>query len=1179
MSKTITIYQSRGTKALSRTERGILFDKLQTTTTLSPQHFDAFNEMADAALPNYRSQLPAIMIKNIMDNIQPVVGKKTNTRAYTVPVQFNFPISTANPDFLPGLTISRDTQLDIRGIKYNASQTYQSRNIKKPLILRTSLETKIQAGLAGVTYLPASHRTYFTQEFISALHNLKAQVMFRDEKHAVQALKLLNTYHRFRFNYYSGSLFIYHLINRPQFKVLNTRVPVIKQPGQQVPQSRNPLLDFLSKISNISSNRMVAMYDIEQAGLWNIYSHARVRGIDNPRVSSMVTKHLANLARINEDLVNTQAENRANTRRQQIAGVAKSLFDKTVTQLTKAEFKLVIQNITPTSTPCDALIARVIQSAKSGKRFARSEWKRLRKVIENSPDADRMLVCLGNPDAITDASGTPETAGTAALCPHNYNKFEMLSGTYNDQDLRRMLLKYTGKVAIDNAFFCKICGEKLIQQFHEGHQAFVAGKRVHTQANVNLLSSQVWKVSRNIINANVEFDTPTDVKALATAVTDVIHPFIDQHKKAAEDVRTNTPGNITDIVYLYTTIYVYAMLSRIISHNPDDMRFKIARKPKTRTVKSRPTGGNPQPKNPRKVNVKHLQTTLSQALTFILKNDSLIKSISYISRDAVKPMLIKAFKSIMSTQVSTKTFNYLLPSSFVMRSRVYKYLHHANRMHRELNFTDIRRVLGIELDDVAKTPDLLAKAVIPKSWGDSKYSAYTYASFIHFIDYVKNNLHMMSWNSVRRDKHYKQYLRLLEFERPYFKELWSWKRPIFVQYYHDDPAGMFVRQAARLSQIYCSDGQKHNFKSYVMSGNREFQQSWITNPADNKALQKMDLQDIKCTRCNALKSKPDTKTNINEVLNMLEHRRAFFNMYSFKCPKSGKHEYNTRGKCAKCNVTKLEIFQQDQDYYEKYRHLFNKYLSETSKINDTIRKENFKRISDTYKPSKPIISKKSTWKNSQDYVELARLVNVQLPLIENIGLYENRNLDDLSRVRQVATDPELRTQALSLANYTGVVAIEYEMLRNGNITSPTLQVFSEKWEINFAELPAIQNSYDEFRKHRTAHLPNDKLVNFGLSTLSTALITIHRSKKHPKAAKAFVKYMVDKIIRHETSACNPGILRGKYESIAPSEEFDATESDDLDDSALLEDTYDPFSTDAYDVDSDMMENNMITGDD
>lgn len=1206
--KDITIFKPTAKKAMTKTERDILFEQLKLDTGIPQYHFEAFSEIEDQQQFEKRtiSNIPAIILKNNIKFIGPIIKKKTSKR-FSISVQFNTSIQATYDDLSSKLIIPSNTQVELVGMYFNNSRHYFN-VITLPTIRKlSSLKDKIRSGSFDLyAWYDMKNKQYefFQSKLNTKLKEKEVIVYFSDKDKTLDILQLIDLYVNYYIDFYNDSyLFaIYTLQHHPYDSITQfTHVPTI-QKKKKYPD-RTPLLNFIDNIytNNITkeNNRLSILYDITSGQLWNVYQFAKIMGIDDPTTLKYIDeeRHRQNNNR------NIYLVARENTRHKmqyyKKLFLARSLFFKSsMNELTEKELNVVELTYQKDleyekhviNNKCEhlKLLKNVMQSYNLGKYFDKRSWSALKALIPKKNDTELLKCSL---------------CELLVLCPHHYDVFEFKTSQQSENKLRLLLLRnYADTTPIEDAYYCKICGERIVQRFREEHASFISGKKVQIYRTIDTMNNKIWKEVRNIISGQLTFNIVTDVNKLTTNITETIQPFIEDELDILKNVKTNTDDIIQNTLYLYINIYAYASLIRIISHYPDDIQFKRGFKGFARKSK----GGATKQKEEMKshVNMKLLQGLFKNALHLILNTKfSLIQKIPNISVDSIKPLSIKAYKKIAELYIKTEEFNTELPPEHIANSIVYLYMFYVKHKHdTKLRLADIKQIIGVYLSDVNSLGNILEKANIPGLWKvpppiDSPgflynydeavlFTKYAYASFLHFIKYVANRLFTMSvFNNIRHVNHKKEYETLKQFENRHNKLLLE-RHANILYYYYNKQYGEYKFQTIDLSKIFCPDGRKHKFNIHIYETGItriEISQSnideWMFDAEKNSQFLKLVKVDLKCSVCDQYLSEvKDTpgKNSITNVLNRNDEIVAFYNLYTFKCPVKNIHIFKN-DTCEQCKVTKNDLFQKKIAYYEKYKNVF--YEEIKRKEPEKLRKE--KKVDKKTYPQWTI--------SNTPLVELSKITNVPRVVLHNIGLIEGKNFGKISEgsYNPIEHDDtsDNTNRILQLSSHMSTFMIEYEMLRNSRIINSQLEAFSKNWpSIDFNNFPDIYNEYNsKYSYYFYLPLGIDKMANFILISLSNALIQLYKhypeGSDNKKAAVAFTKYIVNKIIFTEKQISDPGILRGKVADVEDEEPGDAVEADHDDMDVDIDEDYDPFSLEKSDINEDDIGENIGTADD
>ena len=181
--KEITIFNPlKGNTVLTKTDRQLLFKNLKVITNLPQYHFEAFDELEDERIKykKSKSQIPEIVIKNIIMHSQPILKKRTS-REFSISTQFNHNIVTIDKDIVNPRVYAKNTQMDIIGIIFDTSRSFIADPHKTSRVSLTNLLMIGNYGLRTITESPISHN--FTQALTTqALQKKKIVIFFKNNK-------------------------------------------------------------------------------------------------------------------------------------------------------------------------------------------------------------------------------------------------------------------------------------------------------------------------------------------------------------------------------------------------------------------------------------------------------------------------------------------------------------------------------------------------------------------------------------------------------------------------------------------------------------------------------------------------------------------------------------------------------------------------------------------------------------------------------------------------------------------------------------------------------------------------------------------------------------------------------------------------------------------------------------
>lgn len=225
----------------------------------------------------------------------------------------------------------------------------------------------------------------------------------------------------------------------------------------------------------------------------------------------------------------------------------------------------IYQNIKTEKTPWSRII-NALQRARTAK--------------DRDMNFTKLKLYLPKDVELTDDWIRSET-GEPIICPHLYTllKTELKNITQKEREtvLRNEILKFSDTTPIYGAFYCKICGEFICySEEMESSNAFEDGKPVNWHSLDEELKTYIWKQVNQIVRNYVEFKelhTSKYINMFITSITVDLYDFINLIEKKLMKSKTSSLEEIENKKKLFTVIYIYAMLMKIILDNKDDITF------------------------------------------------------------------------------------------------------------------------------------------------------------------------------------------------------------------------------------------------------------------------------------------------------------------------------------------------------------------------------------------------------------------------------------------------------------------------------------------------------------------------------------------------------------------------------------------------------------------------------
>ena len=1135
VTKEIIVYSDveRNTRITS-TEKTLILDELENNSGIGHVHFMAFAEgCEDVKFGN--TNIPSLMLKNISNYIRPII----NISGYSISIQFNKPILTI--DGKKTIQIGTDNQIDIYGFHFN-NYEQNFRSITAPTALSTStFNERIISG----TYALKINDVYFQQSTGLQARKKSLEVKFRDEESAVKDISLITKYVLHLEHYYNDCIhYLYWRIAGDSVRSLPSYIPrreIVKKGELLFMDNIYP--NSLNIIENGSID-IVSFFDIINEGIWNIYALFSIYGEKDKRVLAAIENEVKKQKINKREQVQQIKNQRLLFVYRHKAIIANRLFGKVLNKLTVDE-KNIIELTYKKNIEYDEFLrscnCRHINLVKTAKHKNSPEWEELKKILSNG--ADGMLNC--------------SLCNMPAMCPHIYDKME--SDNADDTEYKdNILRKYAGKTPILDTYYCKICGGVLYKIFMEVSTDFERKEEIN-----DLLQSRVWKIVKSILLKRVIFTVATNINKLVTSIVDSIMPYIEDANKDLRKSKNNTMEIVNDSLTIYIYLYTYALLARIVAYNKNEIRFNVNEKTKKGAAESA-------------TNSKELQLSLGKALSMVIQDsDTVLKKISNITTSMLKPLFINAYKNIAKTFIIEIETDDKLSPEHIINCSEYNILYVLKKKYdRSLQYTDIKKILNVEMEEVSGLDNVLDKVILPKTiweaslnkhkpgyYNNVKYinlnSQYLFLSYMHFLKYSKEKIFRTNiLTSLQFAEHTTEYYAIKKMEDSLLRTLQN--RTMVTKYNHGFMRVEREAKLTRLSRYYCNSGKKHIFDIHVYEKGASVLyvktkslKEWLFDDSKNAEITSYKYADVKCSLCDVLLTDAYNGNTDELITNSIlgnENIVDFYVYFTDRCPINNAHAYENNT-CTKCGVTKKMIYGRDKKYYEKYISDFNgrtitRTLPKIEMVPTPVEDKNYKQ----WVPVKTAMA------------EVSSIFNTSINIISNIGSIEGLDYKSVESGMSVQHKSR-RTQ--SLDTYTNSFIIDYEMLRNSNTEqSPHLEHLAKAWEnIDFSKFPDLPTKYHEEKAvHESNKLEHEKLSNFILHTLLSYILYIYKyydGGDERKAAREFSLLSIKRVVDNEFKISNHGryfkslieeddTIDDEVEEVIEKEEFNPFDNMDMD---------------------------------
>ena len=715
---------------------------------------------------------------------------------------------------------------------------------------------------------------------------------------------------------------------------------------------------------------------------------------------------------------------------------------------------------------------------------------------------------------------------TSSICSHEFvkreNKPSEVESIYRN--------KYVDNVDSNDMYYCKFCGAGLIKLSLESFSKFKDGEFIMRNQTRDSLSVFIYSTVRRIINSYINIIVSININNLIRDVVENCYPYVQdilfKYKKLSDET-------VEIIKNLYSSIYGIAGITVFMNANPGVLSWSSS-------VKI----GGLRPQNKSKMNV-------IKAVGLIKHNNKpALRTLPMISIATVGSVFTTAMKNLLG--LSEGTYVDSLPVEFLINSPLYAYAYSIVKKYKpNVKFTDISKVLNVNsLADIKKMPNLYYKFDFNKKpWHGA--TEYSYDSFKHFYNYVKNNMYnQYAYNNDSFINHNKEYKRLKALEDKLLKKHYD---VMIKELYVSKNDKEYTYKNVDLSKIFCNSGQKHKFNIYVYSKGKSdnsttFEVSsknvkeYVMNTDKNKLLRASKIIDVKCSKCNTLLSETKDK-GITDTLNKIDKKKSFFILYSTKCPSKFIHKFKD-DVCEYCGVSIDDISNKKEEYFKKYEKDFDKYIEKLYV------KYSLPKITPIVYSK---INNKADNKTDDNIKKLADVLSIEFTKLSSIGkISKYDSYNEMNRL-------------LAIKKYSLLFLITYEKYRNGTIKEDISTIDS----IDTQKLPIVDNFTKNYNYYVSlAGNEIDKSIPQRLlNELCSNLLKIYNTNE---TGKHIIKKIVNNILSIEdniplsTEGFNTDFIKSDSKDFDKSEStIDEEDDDDTDD----ENATDGFSMNALDVEN------------
>jgi len=712
----------------------------------------------------------------------------------------------------------------------------------------------------------------------------------------------------------------------------------------------------------------------------------------------------------------------------------------------------------------------------------------------------------------------------STICPHVIDEFDARIGNKSIKDIRAMLIKkYAGHDELEEAIFCKICGENMIESnLMEAFEYEDTGGLITDEPQIDELKTLIYNETSYLIYSKVQFKTIVNVKYLISHIVDGIYNHVYDLQVRLMKAKTNTEEILADKLQLYSSIFAMANIIHLVKDNfrmmdlvPFDQSSKEAAK---------------------KLDMKVL---FKNALAILMTSKSQIIRKNNITSDNLLIILKRAYLSISSEEWEDVNMEDPLEQN-IFADPVYKYIYKALSL---LGSTpkNYKAIFGYKNDDeiekVKKIYDIIHlpnlkmtkidanKLVIDATNYEDTLTHIWKLSFERFMhNYIRNYLfEQRIYDNGINEMFLKRDTELVLLD----KKLGEYHAMMHSHIFGTLPFERSIaydNKPVNLAHLYDKNGNRRKWDVLVFVSSKGLSKE-IPKGAKKIELTKKDISSIyagnhkitldefkhlvlidrKSSQDNEYYSSVKIR-GLEDILDNKDDRENFYRYYMYRCPDGDEHIWKNNI-CTNCTLVRKEIDNLDKAYYKKY---YNKYINrqrESPQINQ---------------PNKSIKIPEfvSKWKYKPLLIELSKISGTKQNILQNLGLIEDIEYDTIlsGKINPSSNHVPNHWRLITLRGYISLLFQEYNMYRyrsTSKIVPLDIIDLYKKHMFKAENLPSIGENY---RKYISIFAINPESGSlFCLETLCESLLALFKNKH----SSDFAKYILAKILKKDELTSKP----------------------------------------------------------
>lgn len=785
--------------------------------------------------------------------------------------------------------------------------------------------------------------------------------------------------------------------------------------------------------------------------------------------------------------------------------------------------------------------------------------------------------------------GTPESDeiyATYQICPHRLFMGHALSmGKPHHVVVSEVRDKFTKPdLATNYGFFCMKCGELVqkidtdtLMSFTPSNEMFIDSVSFGQQSDGSddQLRNMIRRNTMTILREYVTFQGQANLNTIADYIVAVVYDKVFMMEREVGKSKTSLNEQISDIVTIYSYIYITATVIRMISANKGVIQFvpslfstvtgasggfayteivDYVDAKTTDLTDAKTAAGGAAAISQKKIAKKETSAKSKDLLVYLIQAAKRIiialaapqlQRMTKIEEKDLPRLIVAAYQWVSSLK-TVHSSDMVDKNDFVTKTLHSPIFDYFWEMHQRgskplSNPTDDEKILAVygrTAEHLQSKGSIYTDLTIvePAKPLTTEYEKYVYRSYVQAVQYLKLGIYLQPIISedgeglLIREQFAASFADVRDYEA-----FMVWKRTMFhvslVCYPATRPsirkaAAAYSEHAAyrtiNLAKFYKEDGAPAVWKHYQYSlGGKKVILSHAevlekTRSGEIRKYQFVDWSDGKVA-ISALKNS-SVEVAVLTKLSII----CLMSYYQFRCPEGDVHEFNRDGECRKCSLGKLNKLA----YYNKYRKSFADLRAETAQKNNIIV------AGMNHRYPIPMPAKVSPWKEKTDIiVAWCELSSTSFILYNSMGLMwrcqEKDVVADKFDAFKDITDVDYTLRLAYLTNYYYLIYRMYTRIRNdkdAHIMSPEVATFLRKYSSTLGNSPYQEFNITLFDTQIVAEKSAAVACNFVLSCICNALTQIYNIKNY---GRDLAKLLNATILAQDRGTTIPAVLIGK----------------------------------------------------